>query len=166
MLYEGMVDEGLAILRAIHERYDGTRHNPWNEIECGDHYARGLASWGCLLAATGFAYDGPAGMLEFAPRLSADDFRAFFTGAAGWGHLVQRRDEHEQRNRIELRWGSLAISTISVYTEGRSSGKSVTVMKTDRTLEAEVSSVEDRLAIRLLEPVELKAGEELEVRIV
>jgi non-lysosomal glucosylceramidase len=166
MLYEGMVEEGLAMLRSIHQRYDGARHNPWNEIECGDHYARGLASWGCLLAVTGFVYDGSAGMLEFAPRLSPDDFCAFFSGAAGWGHLVQERSENAQRNRIELRWGRLTVRTMRVYVEGGGTGKSVTASKTDGMLEAAVSSVEDRLEIRFLEPVKLEAGEELEIRIV
>jgi hypothetical protein len=166
MLYEGMADEGLAMIRAIHERYDGRRHNPWNEIECGDHYARALASWGCLLAATGFVYDGPAGIVEFAPRLSPDDFRAFFTGAGGWGHLVQQRSESEQRNRIELRWGSLAISMMRVYTTGSGMGKSVTVTVTDRALKAAVSRVDDRLDIRLLEPVVLEADQNLEITIV
>jgi uncharacterized protein (DUF608 family) len=166
MLYEDMIDEGLAMIRAIHERYDGTRHNPWNEIECGDHYARALASWGCLLAVSGFAYDGPAGIIEFAPKLSPGDFRAFFSAAAGWGHLVQRRSDNEQRSRIELRWGRLEISTVRVYTGGSSTGRSVSVSKEDNALEAVVTSVKDRVEIRLVEPVELEAGQELEVRIV
>ncbi len=45
MAYEGMRDEALAILRAIRERHDGRRRNPYNEYECGSHYARALASW-------------------------------------------------------------------------------------------------------------------------
>ena len=45
LLSEGMIREGLSIIRGIHDRYDGKRHNPWNEVECGDHYARALASW-------------------------------------------------------------------------------------------------------------------------
>lgn len=26
-------------------KYDGTRRSPWNEIECGDHYARAMAAF-------------------------------------------------------------------------------------------------------------------------
>ena len=40
MIAEGMVQEGLAVTRAIHDRYHPSRRNPYNEIECGDHYAR------------------------------------------------------------------------------------------------------------------------------
>ena len=43
-----MVAEGLTLVRAVHDRYAATKRNPWNEIECGDHYARALASWACL----------------------------------------------------------------------------------------------------------------------
>src|SRR5205807_3167307 len=45
LIYEGMVSEGLAIAKAVRDRYDGQRRNPWNEVECGNHYARALSSW-------------------------------------------------------------------------------------------------------------------------
>src|SRR6185436_17623945 len=51
MVWEGLLLEGFAITRAIHERYDPARRNPWNEVECGDHYARAMASYGTFLAA-------------------------------------------------------------------------------------------------------------------
>ncbi len=76
MIWEGMVQEGLAVTRAIHDRYHASRRNPWNEVECGDHYARSMASYGVFLAACGFEYHGPKGHLGFAPRLAPDDFRA------------------------------------------------------------------------------------------
>jgi uncharacterized protein (DUF608 family) len=50
LIYEGSVEEGFRIVRAVRNRYDGERRNPWNEVECGNHYARALASWSLLLA--------------------------------------------------------------------------------------------------------------------
>ena len=70
MIWEGMVQEGLAVTRAIHDRYHPSRRNPWNEVECGDHYARSMASYGVFLAACGYEYHGPKRHLAFAPRLS------------------------------------------------------------------------------------------------
>ena len=53
MAWEGMITEALAICRAVHERYHPAKHNPWNEIECGDHYARD-GQLGCVDRAVGF----------------------------------------------------------------------------------------------------------------
>ena len=58
MLYEGMLEEGLQSIQAIRDRYDGKKRNPFNEVECGSHYARAMASWGAVLALTGFQYSG------------------------------------------------------------------------------------------------------------
>ena len=86
MIWEGMLEEGLAIARAVHDRYHPARRNPWNEVECGDHYARSMASYGVYLAACGYEYHGPKRHLGFAPRLAPENFRAAFTAAEGWGH--------------------------------------------------------------------------------
>lgn len=110
MIQEGMLDEALVMIRGVHDRYDAAKHNPWNEIECGDHYGRAMASWGCLTALCGFQYDGPAGTLSFNPRLTADDFRCAFTTAAGWGTYRQSR----QQAAIALKWGTLALQKVTV----------------------------------------------------
>jgi non-lysosomal glucosylceramidase len=113
MLWEGMVKEGMALTRAVHDRYHASRRNPWNEIECGDHYARAMASYGVFLAACGYAYHGPKGHLAFAPRLSPDKFRAAFTTAAGWGTFRQERTDRVQRDTIELKWGKLRLRSLA-----------------------------------------------------
>ena len=112
MIWEGMVQEGLAITRAIHDRYHASRRNPWNEVECGDHYARSMASYGVFLAACGYEYHGPKGFLAFAPRLTPDDFRAAFTTAEGWGTFSQTRGAKDQTVRLDLRWGRLTLKRL------------------------------------------------------
>ena len=93
MIWEGMVTEGLAIARMIHDRYHPRLRNPYNEVECSDHYARSMASYGAFLAACGFEYHGPKGHIGFAPRLSTDYFRAAFVAAEGWGTYSQQRKD-------------------------------------------------------------------------
>lgn len=114
MIYDGLTREALAITRSVHDRYNPVKHNPWNEIECGDHYARALASWGLLLALEDYHYDGPCGALRFNPSLDAEDFNGFFTVAQGWGNLTQKISSDGQRNTVELKYGKLELSQISV----------------------------------------------------
>ena len=59
MLWEGLVDKALAVTRMIHDRYHAARRNPYNEVECSDHYARAMASHGTFLAACGFDTTAP-----------------------------------------------------------------------------------------------------------
>jgi uncharacterized protein (DUF608 family) len=114
MIWEGMLQEGLAIERALHDRYHPSRRNPWNEVECGDHYARSMASYGVFIAACGYEYLGPRGHLAFAPRLNAENFKAAFTTAEGWGSYSQIQNSTENSAAIDLKWGQLKLKTLTI----------------------------------------------------
>ena len=45
LIARGLVEEGLTVVRAARARHDGSRRNPWNDIECGSYYARSLSSY-------------------------------------------------------------------------------------------------------------------------
>jgi len=126
MIYEGMIDEGLSVVKAIHERYRPEKHNPWNEIECGDHYARALASWGVLLALEDFNYDGPAKSIAFAPKVQQENFQGFFTAAEGWGTISQKRSPQQQVNTIAVTYGNLRLKNIAVATAAQAKQVKVT----------------------------------------
>ncbi len=122
MIWENMVLEGLAMERAIHDRYEAIRRNPWNEVECGDHYARSMASYGVFLAACGFEYHGPKGHIGFAPRLTPENFRAPFTSAEGWGTYEQKEEGRGpapdsirgQKAKIRIKNGRIKIKSVSM----------------------------------------------------
>jgi non-lysosomal glucosylceramidase len=88
-LREGLHHQGSAVLEAVWTRYDGRRRNPFNEIECGDHYARSLAGWSVLQALAGFTHDGPAGTYTLRRPGTAVPFLA----STGWGLWSQKGDE-------------------------------------------------------------------------
>jgi uncharacterized protein (DUF608 family) len=85
----GHVTEGLEIVRACRDRYEGTRRNPFGEIECGHWYARAMASYALLQALTGARYDAVEKKLYLAPRV-AGDFRSFLAFDGGYGTVGLR----------------------------------------------------------------------------
>jgi len=128
MIYEGLVDEGLAVVAAIAARYDGLCRNPWNEIECGSHYARAMASYSLLLALSGFEFDGVRQHMGFHPRLYPGAFRTFWSVGTAWGlfHWMEEEITLEVLGgRLDL--GSLACTAFqaAVIQEVRRAGRAV-----------------------------------------
>jgi hypothetical protein len=167
MIWEGepeSVRRGLAVCRAIHDRYRGQARNPYNEIECSDHYTRAMAGFGAYLAACGFECHGPAGRIAFAPRLGADDFRAGFTSAAGWGVFSQRRGAGEQKCRIELAHGSLALRTVGLaVAPGRTVSACAVAGPDGAAVPASFRQEGERVEIALERPVTVAAPEAMEI---
>jgi len=113
MMAEGMVEEAMTLTHVIHDRYHASKRNPFNEIECSDHYGRALASYGTFVTACGFEYHGPRGYIRMAPKLGAEDFKAPFTSAEGWGTYEQRHDDKSFRASFQVRYGRLEIRSMS-----------------------------------------------------
>lgn len=162
MLGEGLVREGMLVTRAVHERYRPAKRNPYNEIECDEHYARAMASYGVFLEMCGFEYDGPRGHISFAPRLRPEDFAAAFTAAEGWGLYRQRRGAGGQRSRLELRHGSLRVTSLAVAVDGPCSSARVELR--GRRLPLRATRVRGgRVEVELRRPARVRAGETLEI---
>jgi len=152
----------LAVERAVHDRYHASKRNPWNEVECGDHYARSMASYGVFLAACGFTYDGPKGEIGFAPRLSPEDFRAPFTAAEGWGTYSQKtEDPLRVVARFEVKWGALRLKTIAVKVQEKPAAVAVKV--DGKSVEAKLE-MQNEMAIGVLDQeIKLIAGQSLNI---
>jgi hypothetical protein len=163
MIWEGMVQEGLAVTRAVHDRYAAARRNPWNEVECGDHYARSMASYGVFLAACGYEHHGPKGHLGFAPRLTPEDFRAPFTTAEGWGTFAQKRQGNAQRAEVLLKWGKLRLKSFALALPEKAEPKTVRVTAAGKAVAAKHAAENGRLLLTLEAEARLQAGEKLEV---
>jgi uncharacterized protein (DUF608 family) len=95
MLFAGMQDEGVECIAAVRRRYDGERRNPWDEAECGHHYARAMAAWSAVVAASGFHYN--AGRLSVEPPSKLAEFRSFWATGTGWGVFTKRAGKTEVR---------------------------------------------------------------------
>jgi uncharacterized protein (DUF608 family) len=109
LIYEGLVEEGLSVVKAVRDRYDGRRRNPWDEVECGHHYARAMSSWGVLLALSGFSYSGPDMKMGFDPKVSAEDFSTVWTAGSGWGTYGQKVSGKAAGLRLETASGEISL---------------------------------------------------------
>ncbi len=50
MVFQGMDADAVRVVKAVRDRHDGLKRNPFSEPECGHNYARSMASWNVLLA--------------------------------------------------------------------------------------------------------------------
>ncbi|WP_330984825.1 MULTISPECIES: GH116 family glycosyl-hydrolase [Enterobacterales] len=108
MIQEGMIAQGVEIVRAIRDRYDGAKRNPWNEMECGSHYARSMASYSLLHAFSGFTCDLPRGQLAFRPVTRDGEQRYFWAVDGAWGSISW----DEQGASLQVEYGKLSLQTL------------------------------------------------------
>ncbi|MGE5644636.1 MAG: GH116 family glycosyl hydrolase [Acidobacteriota bacterium] len=118
LFYEGMVDEGLAIVEAVRARYDGVRRNPWDEVECGHHYARAMSSWSLLTAFSGFHYSAPEREMEFRPRKDMGEFRCLFVAGSSWGTYSQTAAAGVLQAAVAVEEGELELRRLRIPFSG------------------------------------------------
>lgn len=127
MLYEGMEQEGLSTIKDIRDRYDGKKRSPFNEAECGHHYARAMASWAAPIALTGFNYSGVSNKMKF----NAKKGTYFWSNGYSYGtiDIKFRNDNYEicikalggklELKNFELRdKGSKVFEKVQIIEEG------------------------------------------------
>jgi non-lysosomal glucosylceramidase len=163
MIWEGMLLEGLAIERAVHDRYHASRRNPWNEVECGDHYARSMASYGVFLAACGFEYHGPTGRLAFAPRIRPENFKAAFTAAEGWGEVGQKVEGGRLDGWVEVRSGKVRLKNLGLALPLGVDGKRIEVTVAGEAVRVASRVDEGRVEMTFGSDVVIEAGRRLAV---
>ncbi|CAA6677549.1 MULTISPECIES: GH116 family glycosyl-hydrolase [unclassified Lentimonas] len=163
MLREGMVEEPMAIGKAIYDRYSPDKRNPYNEIECSDHYSRAMASYGTYLAACGYHYDGPEAKLGFGPKLNPEDFKAAFTTAEGWGHFTQKIASGQQVAGVELGYGRLQLKEFTLDKVPSVTANSAKVMLHGKSVNAAFSSNADRYVLKFASGITVNKDQRLVV---
>lgn len=148
MIQEGLVKEGMELVAAVRERFDGARRNPWNEFECGSNYARSMASYSLIPAFGGFEFDLTKGHLGFAPVAGVR--RIFWAVDGAWGTA----DFSPKAFTLKVLCGTLALKSVRV--KGLK-GK-LTARADKRALETQGDTATSRAGIALA------AGESLQIR--
>jgi uncharacterized protein (DUF608 family) len=157
-LYEGLIAEGLAIVKGVRDRHDGEKRNPWNEFECGHHYARAMSSWSLLLALSGYHYDAGAQFLAFDPKVNADDFRCFFSAGTAWGEFRQQDYETSYIAELAPKWGELTLRTLQLPVQGAST---ITITREGETIETTLSPEGE---IRFSAPLAVREGQVVRIQ--
>ena len=81
MIYEGQTEHGLQCIKSIRNRFDGYKRNPYDEPECGHHYARAMASWASVIAMSGFHYSAVEKSMSFTSKVG----NYFWSNGYAWG---------------------------------------------------------------------------------
>jgi hypothetical protein len=84
LIQRGLIEEGLTVVRTARLRHDGSRRNPWNDIECGSYYVRALSSYALVNAYSGLSFDQRCAEIGFKPA-RAGDGAYFWSAGRGWG---------------------------------------------------------------------------------
>lgn len=164
MLFMGMTNEGIEMIKNIRRRYDGERRNPWDEAECGHHYARAMASWGAILALCGFHYHGVEKSAVIQPRVMQDKFFGFWSAGTGWGTFSRAAQRQAIKVTLAVTHGELACRSLTLTGKTGAKPKSSAMLST-ASLTHELRSSGTDVTFVFGAEVVLKENEQLTVTI-
>lgn len=168
MIVHGLVEEGLAIVKGVTDRYDGLRRNPWNEVECGSHYARALASWSVLMALSGFRYSAVEQRMAFAPAINSRHFRSFFAAGAAWGEYSQKVENSSHTVRLKVLHGEFALRFLILRNEtgARSLSSAEVQISGKKGISSKVTTSGQNVQVDFGTQLSIPAGQALSIRLV
>jgi hypothetical protein len=149
-----MMKEGLEVVAAVRDRYDGERRNPWTEIECGSNYARSMATYALIPTFSGFQFDMPKKHIGFAPIMDKKKFTCFWSVDGAWGTYTRAG----RTITLKVEYGQLTLNSFSdsLLEHAKAARCSAEGVKNEVKHEGR-NLIFD-------EPVTLKAGEKLEIK--
>lgn len=107
----GRFEDGMKVVRAVRDRYDGEKRNPWNEIECGNNYSRSMASYAFLPILSGFRFDLPHGYIGFKPYDGAPtDFGCIWSAGGAFGGF----EKSEKAVKVSVTEGEITLSSLGL----------------------------------------------------
>jgi uncharacterized protein (DUF608 family) len=110
MMYEGMNEEAMRTMVDVRNRFDGNKRNPFNEAECGNHYARAMASWSTILALSRFHYSAVNGSFS----ISSTPGEYFWSNGYSWGNAsVSKGAKGKENVKVFVAFGSLDLKSVS-----------------------------------------------------
>jgi len=163
LIFEGMMTEAQTVVETSRLRFDGERRNPWNEPECGHHYARAMASWGSLVAWSGFRYSALERELTLMPRTRRQAFRCFWSVPCGWGSFTHTLKPQEQRVEVQVAEGTMAVQRLAVNGVGKGQFKTVSARLRAEVVQAELKQEAQRRVVTFEREIQVTPDRPLEI---
>lgn len=179
MIQNGMVKEGLMVLKVVADRYDGRLRtegvsdvingpwgysgNPFGDDECGKYYGRSLSVWSSLTTLQGFVYDGPAGKIGFNPLINRNNHVSFFTAAQGYGLYKQAITGNSMNASLAVEEGVVKLNEITLTPT--KAPKSLVVGYNKEQLEADFVQIGNTIKITLRQTLLIKSGTQLTIKL-
>jgi non-lysosomal glucosylceramidase len=170
-IYTGRFPDALKVINAVRKRYDGTRRNPWNEVECGDHYVRAMSSWTLLQALMGLTYSMELKQLTFEPRFKGNEIKTLFITGNCWGQIIRRVLKDACSFSLSVSYGEVEIKCIQLEQKIKWSPKRCSISLKEgisgeeRAKASSFSKKASKIEINILETLILKEGYQLFVEI-
>src|SRR5258706_4266211 len=160
LFYAGMVREGVQCFENVRKRYDGERRNPWDEPECGQHYARAMSAWSGIVALSGFRYVGSDQRVIAAPKVRPANFTSFWSTPTGWGTFSQSIQGGRTRFSLSMLSGRLRCRSVELVGEVHAGVKSSAGLR-QKPLAHELRADGKRVIFVFPDLVDLTVGDRL-----
>ncbi len=160
MIYMGMTSEGAEVVENARRRFDGEKRNPWDEAECGYHYARPMSSWAPLLALSGFQYHGAEKSVVAQPRAEREKFSSFWSTGTAWGSFSQQHQGGRTKFTLAVAEGRLVFRSVKL--RSRQPGKGAPTGEVgSKSLPYEVQRHREEVTFLFKPEVTLEANDKL-----
>jgi uncharacterized protein (DUF608 family) len=170
-IYIGELNPGLKLIKAVRERYNGSHRNPWNEVECGDHYVRPMSSWTLLHALTGIFYSTKLNKFSIAPKVNINNFKSFFITYSSWGTINQRVIEDKVVLSLSISFGELLLKSINLAQKEKIFIKEIisciVVNSANKVvdIESKLNVSDSTLEVSFLKPIIIKENLKLQIEL-
>jgi non-lysosomal glucosylceramidase len=162
MFSSGMVPQGVEYVENLRARHDGVKRNPWDEAECGHHYARAMSSWSSVVALSGFVYHGDRAHVSALPPLAHERFQCFWATGTGWGtYSLTRANGRSVHLSIEVLAGALPCRSCTL----EAAGTRVTARAGGKQITARVDRSGQQVTVAFADLVSLQTGDRLQMEI-
>ncbi len=136
MLYEGMEKEGLHVIKNIRDRYNGSKRSPFDEAECGHHYARAMASWAAILAESEFHYSGVDKFIVFTSKSG----KYFWSNGYAWGVCEIESDSKVTNVKFTVLFGAIELKEVRLKNFGIKKFKKPRIIDEKETIFIKIQS--------------------------